>query len=102
MKTNPLPPSFCERANNEIEVREFEAIVPAGHLFPTHPDKSTPFKPAEMTEGMRAVEDYAKLFAKLTIGCDITVAFGKQPSRESRALGVFTSFSARIILAVTR
>lgn len=62
--------------------KEAEAIVPAGQVFLTHPGSGLPFEAAEMTSGMREVEQYAKRAARIILGYDISVKFGKQPTRE--------------------
>lgn len=67
--------------------KEADAIVPAGQVFPTHPGKGLPFEAAEMTSGMHAVADYAALAARIILGCEIAVRFGKQPTREAADWG---------------
>lgn len=64
------------------QVKTHAAIVPAGKLFPTKPEGDKPYDPAEWTDGMRAVADYAKKFASVVIGVDIKVEIGKQKSSE--------------------
>jgi hypothetical protein len=68
-------------------VREAEAITPAGQLFPTHPGEGVPFNEAEQTEGMKGVAEYARKLARLLLDVDIIVRFGDQPSREAACWG---------------
>src|SRR5215831_18503623 len=41
-------------------VRENEAITPAGQLFPTHPGNGVPFKECEQTDAMKRVAEYTR------------------------------------------
>jgi hypothetical protein len=68
-------------------VKAVEAIMPAGRVFPTHSDNFIMGEPAEETDGMKAVRVYAQQLAQLLLGCDITVAFCKQPTREAASWG---------------
>lgn len=52
-------------------VRQAGAIQPAGQLFPTHPNSTIPFEPADRTPRMEEVANYAREFAQETIGCKI-------------------------------
>jgi len=63
-------------------VKEFGAIQAAGKMFPTHPEDFVPHEPAEETDGMKAVREYALKFARETLHIPITVEFGKQKSHE--------------------
>ena len=67
--------------------RDHEAITPAGQVFPTHSNETVPFEAAEPTPEMRQVGEYAKQFARETIGKHISVVFGKQRSREGATYG---------------
>lgn len=64
------------------QVKAHEAIVPAGQVFPTKPEGDRPYEPAELTDGMREVVEYAKKFARVVVGIDIAVQVGEQQSRE--------------------
>jgi hypothetical protein len=68
-------------------VKDHGAIESAGSLFPTHSQNFVAFEPADVTDAMRAVADYAKQLAKLLLGCNITVEFGEQRSREAACWG---------------
>jgi len=80
-------------------VKEVEAIVPAGRVFPTHPEdlrESEPLDEKEITDGMRAVVAYAKEFAAATIGGVISVRLVKQPTNEAASYGSRTlTFNVR-------
>jgi hypothetical protein len=64
-------------------VREAEAITPAGQMFPTHPDNVIGHESVEPDDHMQAVADYAHKLAELLLGCSITVKFGAQASAEA-------------------
>lgn len=63
-------------------VREFSAITPAGQIFPTHSKTFVPFERADISDAMKQVAVYARLFARMTINRGLVVQFGKQASRE--------------------
>jgi hypothetical protein len=63
-------------------VREVEAITPAGQMFPTQPDNVIGHENVEPNDNMQAVADYAHKLAELLLGCSITVKFGAQASNE--------------------
>jgi hypothetical protein len=68
-------------------VKEHEAIQPAGQLFPTQPEKSIATEPVEPDENMKRVAAYALKLAELLLGCSITVRFCKQASYENASWG---------------
>ena len=68
-------------------VREAEAIQPAGKIFPTHPGNGVPKYPAEETPEMQRVREYAEALAILLLGIEIEVQFTNQPSREAACWG---------------
>jgi hypothetical protein len=68
-------------------VKQFEAIKPAGQFFPTHPGNGVPFEEIEPDENMRAVADYTHKLAELLLECPITIKFGGQDSREAACFG---------------
>jgi len=74
-------------------VKEVEAIVPAGRVFPTHPDvlKASEDYPADqITDAMRDVVRYAKEFASATIGGAISVRLAKKSSNYAATYGART------------
>lgn len=71
-------------------VREAEAITPAGRLFPTHSQHFVAYKPTELTTGMIEVADYTKRLAVLLMDVNIAVEFGEQASCESACYGSTT------------
>jgi hypothetical protein len=76
--------------------KSFETIVPAGKIFPTHPDATVAHKPTDETDNMRAVRAYVKELGQLLLGVNVTVQFCEQPSREAACWGMQTlSFNVR-------
>jgi hypothetical protein len=76
--------------------KSFETIVPAGKVFPTHPDSSVAHEASDETDNMRAVRAYAKELGQLLLGVNVTVQFCEQPSREAACWGMQTlSFNVR-------
>jgi hypothetical protein len=64
-------------------VKDHEAIKPAGQLFPTHSGEFVPFEASEIDDNMKAVAAYTKELGVLLLGCSISVAFGEQGSNEA-------------------
>jgi hypothetical protein len=63
-------------------VREAEAITPAGKLFPTHSENLIAMQPADETDDMKRVREYAQRLAVLLLKVQIVVQFCDQPSSE--------------------
>ena len=77
-------------------IREAEAITPAGRVFPTHGDNFIMTEPSDETERMKELREYAQTLAQLLLNCDIKVQFCKQATREVASWGDRTlSFNAR-------
>jgi Histidine kinase-, DNA gyrase B-, and HSP90-like ATPase len=68
-------------------VRDAEAITPAGQIFPTHPDSGAAFAEAEKTPAMCRVAEYTCRLAELLLGVPVEVQFGEQSSREAACFG---------------
>lgn len=68
-------------------VKAFEAIAPAGQLFPTHPEATIATDMVDPTSDMIAVAEYAKKLARLLLDTEIDVTFCKQPSYEAACWG---------------
>ena len=68
-------------------VKGFEAIAPAGQVFPTKPEATINTEMVDPTSDMIAVAEYAKKLARLLLDTEIDVTFCKQPSYEAACWG---------------